>query len=128
MTPALRETYPFLTVATYGDEQYIGIVQNANACFTSMYVLGALGDNDVVAILRAAEVWWWQSNRGIPINMFMNLAGWDFSRFDRCLLNFSTANLTIEAGPTVRLGDLPGNRTRRKRIKLTKRLACSSAR
>ena len=68
----LSEKYPFLTICRYSDDEYVGIVQNRDSTITSFYNFGDLPNKELKEeFLRLADVWWWESNRLFPINIFL---------------------------------------------------------
>ena len=68
----IEEKFPFLSVVTYGGSEYIGIINNQDAFITSMYIYTDLrSDDDKAKFVELGEVWWWESNRMIPINIFL---------------------------------------------------------
>ena len=68
----LSETHPFITVCSYANQDYVGIVQNRDDVVTTIYDYGAIVDSVIKEkFLELGEVWWWESNRLIPINLFL---------------------------------------------------------
>lgn len=77
----LLERYPFITYLVYGGNDYIGIVQNADEQITTIYDFASLKSSDQKKkFLELGEQWWWESNRLIPINVFLK-ADWQSSSF-----------------------------------------------
>ena len=104
---ALLDEYPFLTVATYGKIEYLGIIQNQDANLISMYVYEEYG----------AE-WWWETNRMIPINIII---GKQFAIFRPALRTFNIKDFEITYGPTVCLKNIMQKRVKRKNVQLIKK-------
>jgi len=68
----LLTEYPFLTYLIYGGNEYIGVIQNVDDILTTMYDYGALNNlEEKQHFLALADTWWWESNRLIPINVFL---------------------------------------------------------
>ena len=68
----LKENFPFLSLITKGDLEFVGIIQNQDANVTSFYDYGRiLLPKDKMAFLKLGQTWWWESNRQIPINIFL---------------------------------------------------------
>ena len=68
----LLEQYPYLTLLTYGGNEYVGIIQNADEQITTIYDFAGLKTADQkVLFLQLGDTWWWESNRIIPINVFL---------------------------------------------------------
>jgi hypothetical protein len=69
--------------------------------------------------LDLAAVWWWESNRSIPINIFLKR---DWDPFKACLKTFSNKDLEVLHGPVCSLSDIAKKKTKRKSITLVRRL------
>ena len=114
----LSENHPFITVCSYANQDYVGIVQNRDDVVTTIYDYGAIVD---VAIkekfLELGEIWWWESNRKIPINIFLKA---DMTAFRPIIKTFNSKDVSIMFGPTVNLSDIAEKRVKRKSIQLVK--------
>jgi hypothetical protein len=116
----LSENHPFITVVSFANQDYVGIVQNRDDQCTSIYDYGSIVDAQAKQIfLELGEIWWWESNRQIPINIFLKEEWMPFKPF---LRTFNNKNLTILHGPIVSLNELNKRRTKRRSITLVKRL------
>ena len=116
----LLEQFPFLTLASYGNNEYVGIMQNKDANVISMYVYEQIKDtNHKKLFLTLGEEWWWETNRKIPINIIM---GDRFKIFRECLVTFTIKDFEVLAGPTVCLRDIMQKRVKRKNVQLIRRL------
>jgi len=116
----LTEKYPFITLCVYAGNEYIGIVQNQDDLVTTIYDFGALQNSDQKSrYLELANVWWWESNRSIPINIFLR-QDWDDFRF--CLRTFVNKDLDILHGPVCSLNDIARKKSKRKSITLVRRV------
>ena len=116
---ALLQTYPFLTVAIYGNQEYIGIIQNQDTNVISMYVYEDIKTTELKQLfLEYGEQWWWETNRLIPINIIL---GQRFHPFKPALKTFNTKDFEIKYGPTVCLKDIMQKRIKRKNIQLIRR-------
>lgn len=114
----LRDKFPFLTIITYLDQQYIGIIQNFDNHFVSIYVLDHTYTTSMkIDFLKCGETWWWESNRSIPINLFLKQ---EFSRFKPWLKTFARKETKIVEGPTVNMLDLINRKLKRRTIQLVK--------
>lgn len=116
----LAEKYPFLTVCKYVEDEFVGIVQNRDNTITSIYDFGMLPNQDLKLVyLTLGETWWWESNRSIPINIFLR-GDWDvFKPFVR---TFNNKNLEILAGPTTSLSNIAHTKRKRKSITLVRKM------
>jgi hypothetical protein len=116
----LTEKYPFITLCVYANTEYIGVVQNRDDAVTTIYDFGAVLDQqDKLEFLELASQWWWESNRSIPINIFLRR---DWDKFRVTLRTFVNKDLDILHGPVCSLADLARKKSKRKSITLVKRI------
>jgi hypothetical protein len=116
----LSEKYPFITLCVYADNEYVGIVQNRDDAVTTIYDLGAvILQEDKLEYLELASTWWWESNRSIPINIFLRQ---DWDKFRYTLRTFVNKDLEIVHGPACSLLDIARKKSKRKSITLVRRL------
>jgi hypothetical protein len=116
----LAAKYPFITLCVYANEEYVGIVQNRDDAITTIYDFGAVqGQQEKLEFLELANIWWWESNRSIPINIFLR-GDWD--QFKSTLRTFSNKDLEILHGPVCSLMDIARKKSKRKSITLVRRL------
>jgi hypothetical protein len=122
MTPEthklLQEKFPFLTILTYLNTEYIGIIQNSDSQFVSLYILEPTLPNAVKReFLLCGETWWWESNRTIPINLFLREK---FKPFKQYLKTFAKKEVNIVEGPSINVMDLINKKLKRRTIQLVK--------
>ena len=116
----LTEKYPFVTLCVYANIEYVGVVQNRDDAVTTIYDFGSiLAQEDKLLFLELATTWWWESNRSVPINIFLR-GDWD--RFRYTLRTFVNKDLEIIHGPACSLLDIARKKTKRKSITLVRRL------
>jgi hypothetical protein len=116
----LTENHPFITVCSYANQDYVGIVQNRDDVVTTIYDYGAIIDPVIKEkFLELGDIWWWESNRMIPINLFLKEEWVLFKPFIRTFYN---KNLTIVHGPACSISELHKRRTKRRSITLVKRM------
>lgn len=117
----LLDQYPFLSFLTYGGNEYIGIVQNLDDIITSIYDYSMLKTEDQKKrFLELAEVWWWESNRLIPINLFLK---GDWLEFRAILKTFNSKDVILKYGPAVSLKENSQKRSKRRSITLVRRVS-----
>ena len=117
----LIEKYPFLTFLVYGGNEYIGIVQNSDEVITTVYDYAAIRTiEDRSQFLELGEQWWWESNRLIPINVFLKA---EWSPFRSCLKTMNSKDVEIKFGPQVSLREMAAKRSKRRSITLIRRLS-----
>lgn len=116
----LTEKYPFITLCIYANIEYIGVVQNRDDAVTTIYDFGAIqNQQDKLDFLELAGQWWWESNRSIPINIFLR---GDWEKFKVTLRTFSNKDLEILHGPICSLQDIARKKSKRKSITLVRRM------
>jgi hypothetical protein len=116
----LADKYPFITLCVYASTEYVGIVQNQDDLVTTIYDFGSIQDMDLKQeFLELANVWWWESNRSIPINIFLK-SDWD--PFRVYLKTFVNKDLEILHGPVCSLIDIARKKSKRKSITLVRRV------
>jgi hypothetical protein len=116
----LAEKYPFITLCVYASNEYVGIIQNRDETITTIYDFGSLKSlSEKQKFLDLANVWWWESNRSIPINIFLR-GDWD--EFRTSLRTFVNRDLQIVHGPVCSLLDIAKKKSKRKSITLVRRV------
>ena len=113
------EKYPFLSLVTYGGAEYVGIVQNQDDTVLSMYDYSKIPDNLKASFLELGDVWWWESYRMIPINLFLKK---DFAQFASILITFNIRDTEVVRGPSVSIAELAKKRSKRRNIQLVKKV------
>jgi hypothetical protein len=115
----LTEKYPFMSVCVYANMEYVGIIQNQDETITTIYDFGNIQNTELkVLFIELAQVWWWESNRSIPINIFLKQDWEPFREYRRTFIN---KDLTILCGPICSLNDLTRRKNKRKSITLVRR-------
>ena len=115
----IQENFPFLSVVQYGGNEYVGIINNQDNYVTSMYVYTDLSsDESRQAFLDLGEAWWFESNRTIPISIFLPK---EFPAFRHCLMTMNTKDVKVTVGPVVNLGNLAVKRVKRKSVQLVRK-------
>jgi hypothetical protein len=116
----LLDNYPFISYVTYGGVDYIGVIQNADAVVTTIYDYGVLKTlEQKQRYLEMADQWWWESNRLIPINVFLKHEWYEFKV---CIKVLNSKNVEIKYGPHVSLNDINAKKSKRKSITLIRKL------
>lgn len=116
----LTETHPFITVCSYAGQEYVGVIQNRDDTVTTFYDYGSIISADLrKTFLELGDTWWWESNRLIPINLFLRE---DWAVFRPYLRTFTNKGLTILHGPATSMNELTKKRIKRRSITLVKRM------
>ena len=119
----LRQTteqqLPFISVINYGENEYVGIIINQDQYVTSFYDIDALRTpEEKGAFLEIGETWWWESNRQMPINIFLRR---EIEPFRYCIKTFNSKDVRILLGPVVNLMNLSVRRIKRKSVQLVRK-------
>tara|TARA_B100000965_G_scaffold249650_1_gene209724 strand:- start:4580 stop:4957 length:378 start_codon:yes stop_codon:yes gene_type:complete len=114
----LLEKFPFLTMVKYGNDEFIGVVGNADGTVFNIYCWDLLkSDKEKLNFLKLGEEWWFESNHSIPINILL-LNRWNFQPILRSLNN---KNVEVMYGPVTSFGNLVKKRSKRRNIQLIKK-------
>ena len=120
ITTNLQENFPFISVIVHVSHEYVGIIINQDAQVTSMYDYSAIKtDEEKQRFIELGEAWWWESNRQIPINIFLAREILDFRYV---IKNFSTKDVKLMHGPCTSLNDIIVKRIKRKSITLVRKI------
>jgi hypothetical protein len=112
--------YPFLSFIKYSHSDYIGIIQNHDGDLVSMYAYNKLKTEEHKKLfLQLAETWWWESNRLIPINIFLKQP---WAEFQHTLITLSAKDIKDLQGHCVSLSNLAQKRTKRRVVQLVRKL------
>lgn len=119
LTKDIQENFPFVSVVSYGGAEYVGIVCNQDQYITTMIVYEQLhGEEHKQRLLELGEIWWWESNRMIPINIFLRK---EIAELKYALMTMNSKDVRVVIGPTVNLNNLAIKRVKRKSVQLVKK-------
>jgi hypothetical protein len=94
----------------------VGIVINNDNYVTSIYDISQIHEeSQKKTFLELGEVWWWESNRKIPINIFLKR---EMQIFKFAVKTFNSKDIEIVFGPSVNLSEIAEKRIKRKSIQL----------
>lgn len=117
----IEEKFPFLSVVAYGGNEYVGIIVNQDVTVTTMYVYTKLKTTEHKELLiDLGEIWWWESNRMIPINIFLRKEIVDVGY---SLMTMNSKDVKVIVGPCVNLNNLTMKRVKRKSVQVMRRPA-----
>lgn len=117
----LTTNHPFITIVSYAEQDYVGIVQNRDDVVTTIYDYGAILDSTLKEkFLALGDIWWWESNRLIPINLFLKD---DWAPFKPYIRTFNNKSLIVLHGPICSMTELTKRRSKRRSITLVRRLS-----
>ena len=116
----IEEQFPFISVVAYGGQEYVGIIANQDQWVTTMYVYTQLKDFEHKNLLiELGEIWWWESNRMIPINIFLKQ---EIEPIKYCMMTMNSKDVKIVIGPCVNINNLTLKRVKRKSVQLIKKV------
>ena len=116
----LSERYPFITLCVYAGNEYVGIIQNRDDAITTIYDFGSIQDSALKqTFIELANVWWWESNRSIPINIFLKH---EWEVFRPFLKTFANRDLEILHGPVCSLSEISKRKSKRRSITLVRKV------
>ena len=119
ITENLQQNFPFISVLTHADKEYVGIIINQDSNVTSFYDYETLRtEEERKKFLELGEAWWWESNRQIPINIFLRN---EIVMFEYAIRNFTTKDVKVTLGPVTSLNNIIIKRIKRKSITLVRK-------
>ena len=111
-----KENYPFLSCIKLNDVEYVGIIINFDHNIISLYDINLIkSESERKFFLEMGEIWWWESNRKIPINIFLKR---EMVVYRYAIKTFNSKDIVLVFGPSVNLCDLSEKRIKRKSIQL----------
>lgn len=115
----LLNRYPFITYLVYGGNEYIGIIQNSDEQITTIYDFASIKvPEQKKRFLELGEQWWWESNRIIPINVFLKQ---EWAEFKFCVKTLNSKDVEIRMGPQINLKEIASKRSKRRSITLVRK-------
>lgn len=116
----IQEQLPFISVLHYGEDEYVGIIINQDQYVTSFYDLAVIKTpEEKTHLLEIGEIWWWESNRQVPISIFCRR---DIEPFKYAIKTFNSKDVRIVLGPVVNLMNMTLKRVKRKSVQLIKKV------
>lgn len=118
LTDNIKDNFPFISVILYGGKEYVGIIINQDQYVTSMYDFESIRtEEERKLFLELGETWYWESNRTIPISIFLKR---DMIPFRGYIKTMNTKDVNVLLGPTINLHNTAIKRIKRKIIQLVK--------
>jgi len=115
----IEQKFPYLSVVAYGGQEYIGIIVNQDTTVTTMYVYTKLRTEEHKELLvELGEIWWWESNRMIPINIFLRK---EIQELSYSMITMNSRDVKVVIGPCVNLNNLTIKRVKRKSVQVMRR-------
>lgn len=123
MKEQFQNNFPFISCIQSNDKEYVGIIINYDHSLVSIYDIKMITNEELRSeFLQLGEVWWWESNRKIPINIFLKREMQFFRPF---IKTFNSKDVILLFGPTINLSEISEKRVKRKSIQLIKTVKSS---
>lgn len=116
----LQEKFPFLTGILFNGVEYVGIVQNKDAHVISFYDIEKCRSiEEKRQMLKHGDLWWWESNRMLPIDVFLLQ---EMENFHHTIRSFTTKEVEVLFGPVTSMQNILKKRIKRRTVQLVKKV------
>lgn len=116
----MKESFPFLSGIKYKDNDYIGIIQNTDDKILSFYDYATIRTSyEKKVFLDLGDAWWWESNRMLPINIFLR---GEMDHYRYCLKTIMCKDVEVTFGPVTSLNNIIKKRIKRRQIQLIRKM------
>ena len=117
MSSSFQELHPFISCVRSNNVEYVGIIINFDTYVTSIYDISQIAVSDRTKFLTLGETWWWESNRKLPISIFLKQ---EMREFRHAIKTFNSKDIELIFGPIVSLNEIAEKRIKRKSIQLVR--------
>lgn len=115
----IKDKFPFLSGIRVQNQEYIGIIQNSDDKIISFYDYESIKTPEEKKIfLEHGETWWWESNRVLPINIFLQ---GQMIPFRYCLKTIINKDVEVFFGSMTSLNNIIKRRIKKRQIQLIKK-------
>lgn len=115
----IQKQYPFLTCLSHSGCEYVCIVQNCDDRVYTFYDYAAIPHaHEQRLFLEFGDIWWNESNRTVPINIFLR---GQMDLFRHTLRTANVKDVEVLFGPVTSLNNLINKRIKRRQIQLVKK-------
>ena len=116
----IKEKFPFLTGIRYQGREFIGIIQNSDDKIISFYDYEDIrSSEEKILFLQNGETWWWESNRLLPINIFLQ---GQMIPFRYCMRTIVNKDVEIMFGSITSLNNIMKKRIKKRQIQLIRKM------
>jgi len=115
----IKEKFPFLTGLKCQNHEFIGIIQNSDDKIISFYDYESIrSPEEKILFLQYGEVWWWESNRLLPINIFLQ---GQMTQFRYCMKTIVNKDVEVMFGSMTSLNNIMKKRIKKRQIQLIRK-------
>ena len=115
----IQKEFPYLSCVKTNNTEYICIIQNSDEKIMSFYDYASIPEgNEQALFLELAEIWWHESNRILPINIFLQEQMIPYKQYIRTV---AIKNTEVLFGPITSLNNLFQKRIKRRQIQLVRK-------
>jgi len=115
----IKQKFPFLTGIRFQNHEFIGIIQNSDDKIISFYDYEAISSpEEKLLFLELGETWWWESNRLLPINIFLQ---GQMIPFRYCMKTIVNKDVEIMFGSVTSLNNIMKKRIKKRQIQLIRK-------
>ena len=106
----ILKRFPFLSIIKAGEREYVGIILQSDTAFIMFYDYSLIKYKKLKEkFISLGETWWWESNRRIPITLFLHKQMKEFYPY---LTVLAAKNVKVEQGHEVNLFNFSGKKTK----------------
>ena len=115
----IQGQFPYLSCVKTVEIEYVCIIQNSDDKILSFYDFNSIREaNEKKLFLELGEIWWFESNRLLPINIFLR---GQMETFKPNIRTVAHKNTEVLFGPITSLNNLFQKRIKRRQIQLVKK-------
>jgi len=115
----VQQKFPFLSGLKCQSHEYIGIIQNSDDKIISFYDFETIKTKEEkILFLELGDIWWNESNRKLPINIFLQ---GKMVQFRYCTKTIVNKDIEIMFGPVTSLNNILTKRIKKRQIQLIRR-------
>lgn len=119
LTDKFRENFPFISCVRCREQEHVCIIQNHDDKIMTFYDFGKIKvDAELRDLLSLGDIWWHESNRKLPINIFI---GSKIKHFQYCLTTVAMKDAEVLFGPITSMNNLLTKRIKRRQIQLIRK-------
>ena len=116
----IEEKFPFISGLKYQEREFIGIIQNSDDKIISFYDYNIIKSiEEKKLFLEFGDTWWWESNRLLPINIFLQ---GQMRCFRYAIKTITNKDVEVMFGPITSLNNIMRKRIKKRQIQLLKRI------